>query len=144
MPGGSLDDLPPSFGPDGREIGEATAKAYRNEGSGGIANRRFSQRPKIPRDVAPGERPAIMTLAWIMHAQSAYHRTSGRYGTLQELRQAGLLRLDVPVREGHFERRGYAFQLKGGPQDYRVDATPVGGAGRPAYVDDNGFVLFDE
>ena len=142
--GGSLDEFPPSMGPDGREVGDATARAYRNEGSGGIAGRRFAQRPKIPRDVAPAERPAVMTLAWIMHAQNAFHRSNGRYGTFQELRQAGLLRLDVPVREGHFERRGYAFQLKGSAQDYRVDATPVGGAGRPAYVDDNGFVLFDE
>jgi serine/threonine protein kinase len=142
--GGSLDEYPPSLGPDGREVGEATARAYRNEGGGGIAGRRFAQRPKIPRDVAPAERPAIMTLAWVMHAQTAFHRANGRYGTLQELRQSGLLRLDVPFREGRFDRRGYSFQLKGGAQEYRMDATPVGGSGRPAYVDDNGYVLFDE
>jgi hypothetical protein len=90
------------------------------------------------------ERPAVTTLAWIRYAQDAYHKANGRYGTLQELTEARLLRLDVTFRNGQFERKGYQFQLKGGPQEYRVDATPLQAGPRPYYVDDNGFVLLDE
>jgi hypothetical protein len=141
---GSLDDYPPT-GPDGRAVGEATARAYRGQGGqSGFAGRRFDARPRIPRDVAPLEAPAVKTLAWIGFAQSRYHKQKGRYGTLHELRQERLLMLDVPVQNGRFERGGYAFQLKGGPQEFRVDAQPLSANGRPCYVDDNGFVLWDE
>jgi hypothetical protein len=79
-----------------------------------------------------------------MYAQNAFHKSNGRYGTLQELKQARLLQLDVPFREGSFERRGYRFQLKGAAQEYRMDAAPIAGNGRPFYVDENGYVLADE
>jgi hypothetical protein len=141
---GSLDTLPPM--PDGRELGDAAARAFRGEGSSGsgIAGRRYNPRPRIPRDATPAEMPAVRTLAWILYAQTAFHKAHGRYGTLQELQQARLLTLDVSFREGAFERRGYGFLMKGGPQEFRVDATPLSGAGRPFYVDDNGFVIVDE
>ena len=145
MPMGSLDELPPE-GADGRDVGDATARAYRGEGgsASGIAGKRYAARPHIPRDVAPVERPAVATLAWIRYAQKAYHDANGRYGTLQELTQAHLLRLDVAFQNGTFERKGYRFQLKGGPQEFRVDATPLSAGPRPYYVDDNGKVIRDE
>ena len=145
IPMGSLDELPPG-GPDGRDIGDTTARAYRGEsGSGsGLAGKRYPARPLIPRNVAPLERPAVATLAWIRYAQNAYHKANGRYGTLQELTQARLLRLDVAFQSGAFERKGYRFQLKGGAQEFRVDATPLSAGPRPYYVDDNGYVILDE
>ena len=145
IPMGSLDELPPQ-GPDGRELGDAAARAFRGEGGSGsgTAGRRYPARPLIPRNVAPVERPAVATLAWIRYAQNAYHKANGRYGTLQELSQARLLRLDVAFQNGVFERKGYRFQLKGGPQEFRVDATPLSAGPRPYYVDDNGYVILDE
>jgi hypothetical protein len=145
IPMGSLDELPPE-GPDGRDVGDATARAYRGEGGSGsgTAGKRYAARPRIPRDIAPVERPAVATLAWIRYAQKAYHDANGRYGTLQELTQARLLRLEMPFQNGAFERKGYRFQLKGGPQEFRVDATPLSAGPRPYYVDENGYVIRDE
>ena len=96
---GFLNDVPQQ-GPDGREVGAALAEAYRAGGSSGITNRRFSARPRVPRDVAPIERPAVATLLHIMFVQQAYQRQNGRYGNLNDLKTAGLLHLDVPFANG--------------------------------------------
>jgi hypothetical protein len=139
-----LNDVPQQ-GPDGRELGEALANAYRSGGSSGITNRRFSARPRVPRDVAPVERPAVATLLHLMFVQQAYQRQNGRYGTLQDLKAAGLLHLDVPFGNGQFERRQYRFLMTvGDGSEYRVTATPLSIGARPFLGDDSGFVRVDE
>ncbi len=139
---GFLNDIP-AQGPDGRELGAALANAYRSGGSGGITNRRFAARPRVPRDVAPIERPAVGTLLHLMFMEQAYQRQNGRYGNLRELKAAGLLRLDVPFANGVFERMRYRFELTGSGSEYKATATPLVG-GRPFVADDNGFVRVDE
>jgi hypothetical protein len=139
-----LNDVPQQ-GPDGRELGEALANAYRSGGSSGITNRRFSARPRVPRDVAPVERPAVATLLHLMFVQQAYQRQNGRYGTLQDLKAAGLLHLDVPFGNGQFERRQYRFLMTvGDGSEYKVTATPLSIGARPFLGDDSGFVRVDE
>jgi hypothetical protein len=139
----SLDELP-SGGPDGRELGEDVAAKYRAGGSSGIANRRFSQRPRIPRH-APAERPGVSVLAWINVAQQSFFKANNRYGTPAELRQAGLFRPDVAVADnGSFERKGYRFQVTASGASYRASAQPLGPDTRAFYVDENGFVMVDE
>ncbi len=141
-----LDDIP-AQGPDGREVGAALANAYRSNGSSGGStggtNRRFAARPRIPRDVAPVERPAVGMLLHLMFMEQAYQRQNGRYGNLHELKTAGLLRLDVPFANGVFERKHYRFELSGSGSEYKATATPLMG-GRPFVADDNGFVRVDE
>jgi serine/threonine-protein kinase len=139
---GFLNDIP-AQGPDGRELGAALANAYRSGGNSGIAGRRFAQRPRVPRDVAPIERPAVGTLLHLMFMEQAYQRQNGRYGNLRELKTAGLLRLDVPFANGVFERMRYRFELTGSGGEYKATATPLVG-GRPFVADDNGFVRVDE
>jgi serine/threonine protein kinase len=140
---GFLNDVPQQ-GPDGREVGEALANAYRSGGSSGITNRRFNARPRVPRDVAPMERPAVATLLHIMFVEQAYQRQNGRYGNLHDLKTAGLLHLDVPFANGQFERRQYRFQLTGDGAEYKVTATPLSIGARPFLADDSGFVRVDE
>jgi eukaryotic-like serine/threonine-protein kinase len=139
-----LNDVP-TEGPDGRQLGDDAARSYRSGNSGGITNRRFSARPRVPRDLAPAERPAVGTLLHVAFAQQAYHRSNARYGTLHELKTAGLLRLDVPFQNGVFERAHYRFELTGGGggSQFKITATPLTAA-RPFYTDENGFVLVDE
>ena len=140
---GFLNEVPQQ-GPDGREVGEALANAYRSGGSSGITNRRFNARPPVPRDVAPAERPAVATLLHIMFVQQAYQRQNGRYGNLRDLKAAGLLHLDVPFANGQFERRQYRFELTGDGSEFKVMATPLAAGARPFIADDNGFVRVDE
>jgi serine/threonine protein kinase len=140
---GFLNEVPQQ-GPDGRELGEALSNAYRSGGSSGITNRRFAARPRVPRDVAPAERPAVATLLHIMFVEQAYQRQNGRYGNLHDLKTAGLLHLDVAFAAGQFERRQYRFQLTGDGSEYKVTATPLTMGPRPFIADDNGFVRVDE
>ncbi len=131
-------------GPDGRELGAALAKSYESHGSSGIAGRRFSARPRVPRDVAPIERPAVATLLHLMFMEQAYQRQNSRYGNLHELKAAGLLHLDVPFAKGQFERARYRFELTGSGGEYKATATPLVQGARPFLADDNGFVRVDE
>ena len=140
---GFLNDIP-AQGPDGRELGAALAKSYESHGSSGIAGRRFNARPRVPRDVAPIERPAVATLLHLMFMQQAYQRQNSRFGNLHELKAAGLLRLDVPFARGQFERARYRFELTGNGSEYKVTATPLVPGARPFVADDNGFVRVDE
>jgi serine/threonine-protein kinase len=140
-----LDEIP-AEGPDGRAAGEALAQKYRSGGSGaaGYPTGPLRARSRFPARVAPFERPAVATLAHLMFAQEGYRKANGRYGTLRELKSAGLLHLDVPFSEGGFERSRYRFQLSGGPEEYRVTAQPLGMGGRPFVVDESGYVRADE
>ncbi len=140
-----LDELPDDSA-DGRAAGDAVAQKYRSGpgGSPGYANSRFARRGRFPRGLTPLERPAAATLAYLLFSEEAYQRTNGRYGTLQDLRSAGLLRLDVRFGQGGFDRRGYRFQFTGDASEFKVTATPLAMGGRPLLVDDSGFVRFDE
>ena len=141
-------DEPPSEAPDGRAAGEALAQKYRSGGSGGSAGSsttRFRQRPRLPPGVTMPERPAVATLLYVHSAQEAYHRKSGRYGSLRELADANLFVLDVPFDAEGFRRAKYGFRVAAEGDSYRVEAAPQGPVGRAFIVDDSGFVrLRDE
>jgi serine/threonine-protein kinase len=134
-----LDDLPADE-PDGRAAGEALAGKYRSGGSGSYSTTRFRERPRVPRGVTVQERPAVATLFYIHTVQQAYHRSHGRYGSLAELKGAGLLALDVPLEPSGFRRARYAFRVEVQPDGYRADATPLAPIGRAFVVDDAGKV----
>ncbi len=134
-----LDELPPDVA-DGRAAGEALAGKYRSGGSSGIGAMRFRPRSPVPPGVRPVERPAVSTLLYLHGAEEAFHRKEGRYGTLRELSDAGLLAVDVPIETSGFVRARYAFRLSVAPDGYRIEALPQPGPGRPFVVDDSGFV----
>jgi len=140
---GYLDELPPDA-EDGRAAGEALAQKYRSGGSGSYTGRRFNARPRVPRGMALPERPAAATLLYLHSAQEAFHRKNSRYGTLQELKDTGQLRLDVPLDASGFTRTRYAFRVQVTSDGYRAEAVPVAPIGRPLMVDDSGFVRFVE
>jgi hypothetical protein len=130
----------PAESPDGRAAGEALAQKYKSGGSTGYSTTRFSARPRVPRGVAMGERPAVATLLYLHSVEEAYHRKSGRYGNLRELADAGLLALDVPFNADGFRRARYAFSVAAESDGYRAEAQPVSAGGRALLVDDSGFV----
>jgi hypothetical protein len=86
------------------------------------------------------ERPAVATLLYLHTVQEAFHRKSGRYGTLRDLADASLLALDVPFDAEGFRRARYSFRLDVGADGFRADALPIGAIGRAFMVDDSGFV----
>jgi hypothetical protein len=135
----SLDE-PPSEVADGRAAGEALAEKYRSGGSTGMGTTRYAARSRVPRDLAPAERPAAGTLFHLLSAEGAYHRQNGRYGSLHELHAAGFLRLDVPVGSDGFRRARYHFTVRVEADGFRAEARPLA-AGRAFYVDDNGYIL---
>jgi hypothetical protein len=138
-----LDELPGHESPDGRAAAQALAEGYRSgsdSSSGFGASGRFNRRPRIPRHT-PAEQPAVRTLAWILSAQSAHNRRTGRYGTLDELVASGDLPLNGPRSDDGFVRREYRFTVSGAGGSFRADAHPLSPRGRPFYVDDAGFVL---
>jgi serine/threonine-protein kinase len=134
-----LDDLP-SDEPDGRAAGEAAAQKYRSGGGGSYTTMRFRERPKVPRGVTVPERPAVATLFHIHTVEQAYQRSNRRYGTLQQLKDAGLLVLDVPLDATGFRRGGYSFRVAVEPDGYRAEAIPLAPVGRAFLVDDTGKV----
>ena len=135
-----LDELPEDR-VDGSAAGRELASQYsQGQSSGGFTKRRFNRRAKIPKHTA-AEQPAVATLAWILSAQNAHQRRTGRYGSLQEL----LAARDLPMSESHpsggFERRGYRFTVTTTGSGFRADAHPLAPGGRAFYTDDSGFVL---
>jgi hypothetical protein len=139
-----LDDLPPD-GADGRAAGDALAQKYRSGGGSSYTGSRFTERPKVPRGVTRPERPAVATLFYIHTVQQAYHRSNGRYGTLQQLKDSGLLALDVPLEPQGFKRQRYQFRVAVEPDGFRAEAVPLAPVGRSFIVDDTGKVrLADE
>ena len=139
-----LDDLPSDEG-DGRAAGDALAQKYRSGGGSSYTTGRFRERPKVPRGVTVQERPAVATLFYIHTVEQAYQRSNGRYGTLQQLKDAGLLALDVPLDAAGFRRQRYSFRVAVEPDGYRAEAIPLAPVGRSFLVDDTGKVrLADE
>ena len=144
-PGGSfshLDEVPGEEGADGRAAGDALAQKYRSDGSSSYTTGRFKARPNVPRGITREERPAVATLVYLNSVQQAYHGRTGKWGTLKELHDAGLLVLDVPVDTTGFRRARYGFQLSVEPDGFKAEAVPQGPIGRPFVVDDTGKVRF--
>ncbi len=131
--------------PSDAEAGQRLAEAYRgkqgygSQGSYG-ASGKFQRRRPSPPTQNPVERAAIATLRHVMIVQEAYKRQHGSYGSFEDLKSAGLLRLDVASQARQFARKGYAFALSVGGEEFRVDATPTNPGLRPFKGDDSGFI----
>jgi hypothetical protein len=136
-----LDELPEEE-VDSRAAAQALAGAY---GGGDRpqfgASARYNKRPRIPRDTRPPEIPAVRGLAWILSAQNAHFRRTGRYGTLEQLVASGDFPYAGPRSANGFDRKEYRFTITSSGDEFRADARPLSPRGRPFYVDDNGFVL---
>jgi hypothetical protein len=128
---------------DGTEAGRRLAESYRSDRSSGGSfgtQSRLRARDRSPRDLARPEFPAVATLRHVMNGQEAFYRKEGRYGTLPELRAAGLLRLDVPFQARQFARANYRFDLVLEGDSFRLSAVPTGGGLRPFVGDDSGYI----
>jgi hypothetical protein len=87
--------------------------------------------------VISGESAAIQTLYHIAAAQHGYKndKKKERYGTLEELREEGLVEKDFLTGE-----TGYKYELNAGADKFEVIATPrnYGKTGRRSFrIDDN-------
>jgi serine/threonine protein kinase len=131
---------------DGREAGNRAADAYNTRqgwprGSGDFGtNRRFAQRPRSPRDLGLGERPAVATLRHVMDREEVYKKATGRYGTLAEMARASGFGLDVPYAATSFQRKGYRFDLTVEEDGFRITAVPAGPGPRSFVGDDSGYI----
>ena len=132
----------------GREAGDRASDAYRgrqqgwsrgNPGSFGT-NRRFAQRERSPRDLGPGERPAVATLRHVMDREEVYKKATGRYGTLAEMARASGFGLDVPFAATSFQRKGYRFDLTIEEDGFKITAVPGGPGPRSFVGDDSGYI----
>ena len=144
-PGGDfshLDAFPGDEGGDGRAAGDALASKYRSDGQSSYTTGRYKARPNVPRGITIQERPAVATLLHLNSVEQAYHGRSGKWGTLKELHDAGLLVLDVPMDATGFKRARYAFRLTVESDGFRAEAVPQAPVGRPFVVDDTGKVRF--
>jgi serine/threonine protein kinase len=132
----------------GREAGDRAADAYRGRqqgwqrGSSGSfgTNRRFAQRERSPRDLGPGERPAVATLRHVMDREEVYKKATGRYGTLAEMARASGFGLDVPYAPTSFQRKGFRFELTLEEDGFRITAVPAGPGPRSFVGDDSGYI----
>jgi len=82
----------------------------------------------------------VRTLAWILTAEKAHHRRTGRFGSFEELVHGRDLPLGSASGDG-FERAGYRFTVKVTDAGFRADALPRTPDGRAFYVDEAGYVL---
>jgi hypothetical protein len=132
--------------PSDAEAGQRLAEAYRgkqgygSQGSYG-ASGKFTRRKPSPPTQNPVERSAIATLRHVMIVQEAYKRQHGRYGSFEELKREGLLRLDVATQARQFARKGYSFAVQADGESYRVDATPTAPGLRPFMGDESNFII---
>jgi serine/threonine-protein kinase len=130
---------------DGRETGGKLAEGYRESrgGSGGGsfgASGRFTARPRSPRNLASGEKPAVATLRHIMDREEALQRKEQRYGSFADLTRATGFALDVPISGSMFNRKGYRFELKVEGKSFEVTALPQSPGLRSFMGDDSGFI----
>jgi hypothetical protein len=132
----------PRRAPTGAPPATRLAQKYRSDGSSSYTTGRFKARPNVPRGITREERPAVATLVYLNSVQQAYHGRTGKWGTLRELHDAGLLVLDVPVDATGFRRARYGFQLSVESDGFKAEAVPQGPIGRPFVVDDTGKVRF--
>ena len=137
-----LDEFPGDEGADGRAAGDALASKYRSDGTSSYTTGKYRARPPVPRGITLPERPAVATLLYLNSVEQAYHGRNGRWGTLRELHDAGLLVLDVAVDATGFKRARYGFRLTVESDGFRAEAVPQAPVGRPFVVDDTGKVRF--
>jgi predicted Ser/Thr protein kinase len=132
-------------GMDGGEAGQRVSNAYRNTQGGQSSSlgtsRSLNARPRSPRNLMPNERPAVAVLRYLINAESAYQKRNGRYGSLDQLKGAGLLLLDVPMNGEGFSRRNYNFALKVEDDGFTATAMPKAMGGRPFHGTDSGFIM---
>ncbi|HEV7499333.1 MAG TPA: serine/threonine-protein kinase, partial [Vicinamibacteria bacterium] len=132
----------------GREAGARASDAYKgrqqgwSRGSPGSfgTDRRFAQRPRSPRDLGAGERPAVATLRHVMDREEAYKKATGRYGTLAEMARSSGFGLDVQYTPTSFSRKGYRFELTIEEDGFKVTAAPAGPGPRSFLGDDSGYI----
>jgi serine/threonine protein kinase len=138
-----LDEEAPEM--DGGAAGRRVADAFRNQQggqtSGWRTNTPLNARPRSPRNLSMPERPAVATLRALINREEAYKRKNGRYGTLPELKTAGLLPLDVPLQAAGFARKGYEFGLRLEGDGFTATAMPKSMGPRSFYGTDSGFIL---
>jgi serine/threonine-protein kinase len=138
-----LDDEEASM--DGGEAGQRVADAFRNKQGGPTSSfgtgSRFNARPRSPRNLSPAERPAVGTLRAVINAQEAFKARRGRYGSLEELKGAGVLPLDVPLEGEGFTRKSYRFAVKLEDDGFTATAMPKGMGSRPFHGTDSGFIM---
>jgi len=82
----------------------------------------------------------VAVLRHLINTQEAFYRSQERYGNLEELDAAGILRLDVAFSVEGFARKGYRFELTLEPDGFRAVARPVARSGRAFVGDDTGFI----
>jgi hypothetical protein len=99
----------------------------------------------IPPDTTLVEQPAVRTLAWILTAEKAHRRRTGRFGSFSELVRSRDLPLPQAASPDGFERRGYRFTVRTTEEGFRAEARPLGPEGaRAFYVDEAGYVLVED
>jgi serine/threonine protein kinase len=129
---------------DGGGAGQRAADAYRNKQGGPTSSfgsgRNLDVRPRSPHNLVAAERPAVAVLRHVMNAEAAYQKRKGRYGSLEELKRADLLFLDVPLGSNGFVRKNYSFSLKVEEDGFTVTAMPKGMT-RPFHGTDAGFIM---
>jgi len=139
-------DEEPETPTDGVEAGRRLADSYRSGGGSRTSygsTARFNQRPLSPRGLTPRERPAVAVLRYLINAEEAFHQKNDRYGSLEELRQAGVVVLDVPSSGGTFTRRSYRFELTTEDDGFRVVSMPLSPGARPFVGDDSRYIRAD-
>ncbi len=128
---------------DGRQAGRSAAEAYggssRNGSSFGT-NRQLRMRARSPLPRAPGERPALGTLRFLMNVEEAFNSRNGRYGTLAEISAGRARYLDVAFQPRSFQRRGYRFELAVEGESFTLTATPLAPGLRAFVGDDSGYI----
>ena len=82
----------------------------------------------------------MAALRHVINAEESYHAKHSRYASLEELKSAGMLFLDVPVQALGFARRNYKFALKLEDDGFTVTALPTGMGLRPFHGSDAGFI----
>jgi hypothetical protein len=127
---------------DGVEAGDRLSRAYGNDrGSRMGSSSRLKRRPKSPEGLRlPAERAAVATMRHLIYAELAFHRREGRYGSLADLVNARLARLDVKPSAKGFDRNGYRFDLRLKEDGFDVTAMPQAAGLRPFHGDDSEYI----
>jgi hypothetical protein len=129
---------------NGAEAGQRVAGSFRN-GQGGPTtsygtSAHLNARPRSPRDLNMRERPAVAVLRHLINAEEGYHSKHSKYASLEDLKAAHMLFLDVPVQAWSFVRKNYRFELKVESDGFAATATPMGVGLRPFHGSDAGFI----
>jgi len=131
-------------GMDGGEAGQHVADSFRNKQGGATSSfgtgTKFKARARSPQDLRPAERPAVAVLRHIINAEEAYKAKHERYGTLEQLKNGGVLFVDVPVQATAFARRNYKFSLMLGDEGFKITAMPMDMALRAFHGTDAGII----